>query len=199
MKYLYGLIFCLCCCGRAEIDTVLDSGMDIGPVDEYAKLATHEERIKMIINKLEERGEFIIQMYMNGTPVELRSVNYDDDETKDLIFMAGIPGVTHQYLMPGGITIYLVDNAVNGFGKLDEIKIGRLIGGYLLLEKRKDVSEAANSIYREAVDLGSDLILYIDQMEYIRDKHGLDEESLKERGSSDMEEILKQIEESADE
>jgi hypothetical protein len=36
-------------------------------------------------------------------------------------------------------------------------------------------------------------------MEYIRDKHGLDEESLKERGSSDMEEILKQIEESADE
>lgn len=163
-------------------------------MDEPIKSISHKEKVILILNKLEEQGEFIVQLYMGTVPTELRSVDYDKDEKKDIILIMGIPGFTHQSLSPGNIIVYLVDNAKNDFGKIDKIKIGRNIGGYFILEERKNLDqkilETIDSLYKKVVDLGVDVILFHEEMKDIEIKYGVDEETLKNRHTDKEIEIL---------
>jgi hypothetical protein len=149
---------------------------------EYDKPDSHEGRIHMILDRLEANDEFIVRMLMNYTPVEMRSVDVDKDEDKDVLTLVGSPGVLPS---PGTISVYLTDTADNGFGTADRIRVGRDIEGYLVLEDWKDpgqlVLDTIDTMYRRIVDLGADVILYNDQSMDILEKRKLDADGLKQR------------------
>ena len=153
--------------------------------DEHLKPGTHKEKILLIMDRLEKNNEYILQIYLGIIPAEIRSVDFNDDGNKDILFIAGLPGFNHQSIVPGKITLYFVDYSENEFGEIDMVEMGVPVNGYLFLGERRDLNAkelyAIKSLYEKAIDLGADVALYAEQLEDIINKHKLNEQELMER------------------